>query len=389
MFVHDSKLRHLLTPDHYRNPEHHQRELENLFLPAWHIVGTTGDVPRDGSFFTTDLLEQPILVRRFGDEVRSFLNVCAHRHSRLTHQNRGCSKRFACQYHGWEYDCDGRTGKIPDARAFRPWDRENAHLRRFATEVLGELIWVRLTEQGPSLQEFLGPYYDYTRESFGGTWQKTWTWETGYQANWKVPVENSLESYHIPCLHKVTFGNFPEEDNCEHDLANTYTQFRTAEPRKIGNHIQAWFVRQLRRPLTRVYTHHHCHPHITYASLDVMRLIMMFLPTSATTSLHRVWLYAPKGPWSPWRGSVALFLRYLVKLIARQVLVEDAGIFTDVQRGLDVSPFPGVIGNREERIYYFQEYVLQRCSPQTNGRTTLDLISDHHATQSQGVGGSR
>ena len=40
MFVHDSKLRHLLTPDHYRDPVQHQREVERLFLPAWHILGT-------------------------------------------------------------------------------------------------------------------------------------------------------------------------------------------------------------------------------------------------------------------------------------------------------------------------------------------------------------
>lgn len=375
MFVHESKLIHLLSPDHYRSSEHYRKEMECLFQPAWHILGTTRDIPKVGSFFTTELLGQPLLVRRFADRIQTFQNVCTHRHARLTNQSRGCSKQFSCQYHGWEFDCEGKTGKIPDARAFRPWDRENSRLKRFQTEVLGELIWTRFSEEGPTLQEFLGPYYDYTRESFSGLWKKIWTWETNYQANWKIPVENSLESYHIPRLHKATFGNFPDEQNCAHNLANTYTQFRTPEPDKIGAKIQAWFVNRLRLPVDRHYVHHHCHPHITYASLDVMRLVQMFVPTSPTTCLHRIWLYAPKGSWSPWSGSIARTLQMIVKIVAWQVVLEDAPIFAEVQKGIESSQFPGVIGNREERIYHFQKYILDQCKSSSNNvRKPLDVL---------------
>ena len=84
-------------------------ELENLFLPAWHPVATVGDLAKPGSFLTFDLLETPILIRNFDGELRAFLNVCPHRHSKLTEKPCGNTERLRCQYHGWEFNQDGHT----------------------------------------------------------------------------------------------------------------------------------------------------------------------------------------------------------------------------------------------------------------------------------------
>ena len=46
--------------------------------------------------------------------------------------------------------------------------------------------------------------------------------------------------------------------------------------------------------------------------------------------------------------------------IAYQVFGEDASIYRGVQRGMEASPFPGVIGVREERVHEFQKYVLDK-----------------------------
>ena len=35
-------------------------------------------------------------------------------------------------------------------------------------------------------------------------------------------AENSLESYHIPCLHQKTFGVLPPEETSDHDLTERY-----------------------------------------------------------------------------------------------------------------------------------------------------------------------
>ena len=66
------------------------------------------DLARPGDFLTFDLLETPILLRNFDGELRAFLNVCPHRHSRLTDKPRGNAEKLRCQYHGWEFNADGR-----------------------------------------------------------------------------------------------------------------------------------------------------------------------------------------------------------------------------------------------------------------------------------------
>jgi choline monooxygenase len=380
MFIHENRLQHLLTPAAYHDPRQYQREMDHVFLPAWHIVGTTRDLRRPGDFLTLHLLGQPLLVRNIDGEIHTFLNVCAHRHCTLISKPKGYDPHFRCQYHGWEYDKDGRTARIPDARCFRPFDRENAHLRKYRTETCGELVFASLAEEGPSLREFLGHYFDFIEKGFSTPWRLNWTWQTEYKANWKIPIENSLESYHIPCLHARTFGNLPEEQNCSHDLNPLYTTFCTPEPDAFAAHFQAWFIRRLGMPVTSVYTHHHAHPHLTIASLDVMRLMQMVLPTSPTTCLHRVWLYTPGSPgWNPWTKSLAGILSSAVHWIARKVILEDAPIFAEVQRGLEASVHPGVIGTREERIFLFQDYVQRKCDNlSSGGRIPLDLQSSSH-----------
>jgi phenylpropionate dioxygenase-like ring-hydroxylating dioxygenase large terminal subunit len=65
----------------------------------------------------------PLLVRNFGGETQSFLNVCAHRFCEIASEKCGHQQQFACQYHGWEYDETGNTRRIPDAPSFKPMEK--------------------------------------------------------------------------------------------------------------------------------------------------------------------------------------------------------------------------------------------------------------------------
>ena len=89
MFTNQHHLKHLLRPHHYTSEEQYRAELRHLFQPAWHPLAATSELARPGDFLTFDLLETPIIVRNFDGELRAFLNVCPHRHSRLTDEPRG------------------------------------------------------------------------------------------------------------------------------------------------------------------------------------------------------------------------------------------------------------------------------------------------------------
>ena len=51
MFIHQNRLETQLKPDHYRSEAQYRREIERLFVPAWHLVGTSAELPRDGARF--------------------------------------------------------------------------------------------------------------------------------------------------------------------------------------------------------------------------------------------------------------------------------------------------------------------------------------------------
>jgi choline monooxygenase len=377
MFVHQSQLRHLLQPHHYTDEGWYRAELERLFRPAWHVVGTKHDLARPGDYLTLDLCGEPVLVRNEGGDLVAFQNVCAHRHCTVRSEPKGNQPRLACQYHGWEYTKEGRTGRIPDAGCFRPWDREHACLKKFRVDTVGELVLVSLAPEGPGVREFLGPLYPSWESGFDGKdFRLADAWEHDFDCNWKVVVENSLESYHIPCIHPKTFKDMPEEPTCEHVLDQRYTTFVTRLQDNWINRRQAWSVRRLGMPVTNNYTHQNVHPNTTFSSLDVHRLAMIVYPLSAHRSRYRVWVYTVRGrKRNPFARGLAAFLRLIVKHVARKVYWEDGHLYPAIQQGLQASTHTGVIGTREERIYYFQKHVLDSCAGHVgNGAAALPTV---------------
>ncbi|MFO0881128.1 MAG: aromatic ring-hydroxylating dioxygenase subunit alpha [Gemmataceae bacterium] len=361
MFVHQHQLEHLLTPADYVSADAHTREMERLFRPGWYPLASRTQLPREGDFITLELLGEPLLARRVGESIRAYLNVCPHRHARLCGQARGHAPTLRCQYHGWEYQADGRTARIPDARCFRPFDREQARLVQFRTASWGDLTFVSLADAGPSLADFLGTLAAEEAHWLAPPFELAWTWSQDYPANWKVVVENTLESYHIDCLHRKTLGRMPTEEECNHDLQEEYTRFVTPETIGWVSRMQNLLVGSLGGTITNRYTHHHVHPHLWVITMDVMRMVQSIEPLTPTTSRHRVWVYTLRGQRrNPWAWLVKRLLRWIVVDTARRILREDASIFPEIQAGLARSRFVGCIGTREERVYAFQRFVRQR-----------------------------
>ena len=370
MFVHNARLEHLLRPADYVDPSQYQAEVERLFLPAWHLVASRSEVPRHGDFRTLELLGRPIQARNIDGTIHAFLNVCPHRPAILTGRPRGNDPHFRCQYHGWEYTAEGRTARIPDARCFRPFDRENAQLVKYPVELCGDLIFVKLTENGPTLREFLGEEFHRTlAASFAPPYRPAWVWEADIAANWKVPIENTLEMYHIPIVHPKTLGTWPPEETVTHDLSGRSTTLRTVEHHPNIAKLKAWLVRRLGETPSPDYTHHHTHPNTVYIGMDTFRLAEVFVPTSPTTCRQRVWLHVLRGGRNgPVARAMALLLRKLAVSTTRRILTEDLPIFPQQQRGMASSPHRGVIGTIEERIHTFHEYVRANAGTAHDGR---------------------
>ena len=362
MFVNKEQLEYLLPADTYCSQEQLDKEYEAIFRPAWHLVGSTLAIVEKRRFSDlVDLLGRPLLIRNQDGRYSAYLNVCSHRHCLLTDKCDGTSETIRCQYHGWEYGENGRVSRMPDGGCFKPFDREHSRLQTFRLEVCGGLLFVSLADNPIPLSEYLGSYYESLERCSQGLWRPNWHWMKSFDCNWKIPLENTLETYHLPILHGKTFdGVYPSEEAQTHDLSDRGTTLRYQMDRTTRLiQMQQRVMRRLNStPGQDEYLHHHHFPHQIFTFTDLFLHAQIYMPTSATTSRTEIWMFAFRG------DRPGLIARGIAKLVARHgrklnltIQTEDAAIFDSQQRGIRNSPHPGCIGTREERIFVFQQYI--------------------------------
>jgi phenylpropionate dioxygenase-like ring-hydroxylating dioxygenase large terminal subunit len=367
MFIHTERLEYLLEPEDYRSADVLQTEIERLFLPAWHPVCLVGDVAADGDFITLDLCGRPLILRRQDGGLHAYLNVCSHRHCTLTDLPRGHAPKLACQYHGWEYRACGKVDKVPDGGCFKPFDRENAALRTFAVETCGDLVFIRLAAEGADLRAWLGEWFDRVASVFIAPYRCNWRYAADFACNWKIPVENTVETYHLPLVHPTTLGGFgliPETAQ-QHELADRSTTLvfdlgRESEPARRQRQVAGWLGGGTD---TAEYVHHHVFPNVVFTFTDLFMYCQVYLPVTPTTSRTLAWMFSLDGTRrNPFARVIArLTARHGVKANAA-IQREDASVFASQQRGISATPFRGCIGTREERIWCFHDYLKRACS---------------------------
>jgi phenylpropionate dioxygenase-like ring-hydroxylating dioxygenase large terminal subunit len=365
VFSSRERLPHLLPPSSYRCADQHRDEAAALFLRGWHVVGTLDDVPRPGDFFTADLFGHPVQVRNFGGEARAFSNVCAHRHCLLTSLPRGRSDRMRCQYHGWEYGQDGRTRFIPEPKNFAPFEAGRERLRPYRLSTCGRLMFVAPADEAPDLRDYLGDFFDVCAGRFSDR-RQTLALDPEYPANWKVPVENSLEAYHVPCIHPTTFRADPGEARSTHVLGTRATSFRTDLPFSPHSRLDALYqrfegcvLRSLGCETTGTYEQHHVFPNLLFSFTDAISLVHCVLPTGPRTSRGVVRQFGLPAGRGGTRRRLGRGWDRVAAAVTRRILEEDMALYPAIQGGLDASENAGVLGRCEERIHAFQAFVRE------------------------------
>lgn len=383
MFTAPARLPHLLRPSQYSSSEQYSRERWTVLRSCWHFVGMRDELAKPGDFLTCDLLGQPIQVRNFDGELHAVSNTCAHRHCLLTSAARGHSPTMQCQYHGWEYDCDGRTRHIPKPKNFVPFDRESDRLPTYRVATCGKLVFVSLDEDGPSLREQLGEVYEICEDRFGDDWRSVMEWDEAYECNWKVAIENSLEAYHVPNVHPGSFGADPDEERSEHGVIANGTWFETDLPFDRHGWLANWFqrreqsvVRMTGRTPTNRYRQVHVFPNLLFSFTDQISLCHGVLPTGPTTArgIARQTCLGGGSGYDPRQWMVGLWSRISAR-VTRWILSEDLALYADIQRGLEASTARGILGRCEERIHAFQEYLYDALRLHNRGDDTAGVPS--------------
>jgi choline monooxygenase len=195
-----------LPPECYSDPQIYQRELERIFWRNWICVGRVEDVPEVGSFITTSIGEEPLIIVRDGTgTIRAHFNVCRHRRCSLVGGS-GSVKSFKCPYHGWMYALDGTLRATPAFSETLNFDKADYPLIAAKVELFNGWILVNLGDDPPSFASQVSEMTRWGGDRYRmGAMVTTHRWEYHVECNWKAYAENFTESYHVPWVHPETF----------------------------------------------------------------------------------------------------------------------------------------------------------------------------------------
>lgn len=199
-----------LPPRAYVDPDLFAREMDEVFAKAWTLAGHASELTKPGSFITSMVGREPVMVIRGHDgELRAMSNVCRHRGSILLEGTGSVGKAIRCPYHGWTYKDDGSLGAVPQARGYSALDQSAICLPSYRVADIEGLLFVCTDPSQPAAEQQFSEVIPFWR-SLGLRRRVVIRWKgtanparyvDRYSLNWKTLLENYQESYHVPVGH--------------------------------------------------------------------------------------------------------------------------------------------------------------------------------------------
>jgi phenylpropionate dioxygenase-like ring-hydroxylating dioxygenase large terminal subunit len=342
----------------FTDPEQWRAEMDLIFKRVPLMLALSCEMPKPGDYKAMEVVGLPILIARDkAGAARAFLNVCAHRWAPVAPEGYGNCARFMCPFHGWTYGMDGKLIGVAERDTFGEIDRSTRGLKALPCEERYGMIFVCLTPAG-GLD--LDGYYGELLEEYAYAGLKDWAFlgsRVVEAANWKITLNNFLESYHFATLHAKTVAK---------ELVSNVTHYEG-----FGPNVRHGLVQHRIQKLREV-------PRAQWGEQegDGFGFIRLFFPNvTGYIGVHELSLFTQTFPGATPDKSriVSLFLRKdppkdqaeresiekeIDEATSDVLYAEDAGIGTRIQKGLESGAHEGVLYGRNERgNQYFHEWL--------------------------------
>ena len=350
----------------YDHPQMTRLEYERIVRPSWQILCHVSSLAKAGDYVTLDLGADSVIALRGAEgEICAFHNVCRHRGTRLLTGAGHCSRAIVCPYHGWSYRLSGELLGIAARDTFPQLAREDLGLKPVATQVMLGFVFVCLAESPPTLVDTWGPIAaelaPYRLEQmvpYGELYIEHW------EADWKIAMDNYLESYHVPIghpgLNRMFTPDYEDQRRLAPGVARGISWMRDPPSprwsercyqRWVGG-VSEWLPAQERR-CWRFYSV------LPNLGIDVFPDQMDFFQV------------LPRGPGRctirgasfshPDTRREVRAVRWLGARLNRQVNDEDRLLCERVQRGLASPSYePGPLSSLESWMFEFHELLRER-----------------------------
>jgi len=197
----------------YTSRDFYNLEIKKIFYKVWNFIGRADLVPEIGDYYAFDFADVPILIVRGDDNnIRAFANSCRHRGAKIASGEGNCNA-FSCPYHGWTYSLDGHLKAATYMDRTKGFNKSDYGLVPLRLEQWGGFLFVCFDNNAEPLEHFLGDLPELMRPYDLDRLRCTRRQEYSLQCNWKIYIENAMESYHVPWVHNKTLQKQKRDHN--------------------------------------------------------------------------------------------------------------------------------------------------------------------------------
>lgn len=204
-----------LPPEVYSSQKWFDRELREVLMQSWSLVGREDEIEEPGKYIAIDTeWTGPIAVCRGKDgKIHAFANVCCHRGAKVLPDGKGKGTvlGLVCPYHAWTYDFDGVLKWAPGMQTTQKFSEDDIRLAPVRLETFHGFIFVTASESAKPFHEAIGDLPERLAPWFGPEGKVkdmvcVGRYETEVDCNWKFLMENTCETYHTSVVHKGSLG---------------------------------------------------------------------------------------------------------------------------------------------------------------------------------------
>jgi phenylpropionate dioxygenase-like ring-hydroxylating dioxygenase large terminal subunit len=356
---------HALPAWVYSHPDLARLEIDRVLKPSWQIVCHINSIPRSGDYETLDLGPESVLVLRDRDgSIRAFHNVCRHRGARLLDGSGNCPATITCPYHGWSYRQDGSLIGVPKRDSFPSLDRAEHSLRPVRVDTALGFVFVCLAGDPPpvantwgKLADELAPYRFEDMVPLAPISSDVWN------VDWKIAMDNYLESYHVPIGHPGLYRMFtPDYDDqasvpgVARGVSWMREQLSTRWSEARYQTLVGRATPHLPEALRRCWRFYSALPNLGIDVFPDQMDFFQLLPGGPGKCIVRGTTFGLPGASEELRA-----VRFLSNRINTQVNNEDKWLCQRVQRGLGSSSYkPGPLSRLEVFMHEFHNLLRER-----------------------------
>jgi phenylpropionate dioxygenase-like ring-hydroxylating dioxygenase large terminal subunit len=250
---------------HYYDSERWRQEIDGVFRRLPLMLAMSCELKKPGDYKTLEVCGVPVLLVR--DEsltVRAYINSCSHRGAVIATERSGNKRRFSCPYHAWTFNHGGELVAILSEHEFGEIDKSCRGLTALPVGERAGMIWVTVNPEATlDLDTFLCGY-DALLEQFDFASWELFDHRTLKGPNWKIAYDGYLDLYHLPVLHRDTFGaSFPNQ--AIYDAWGPHQRASSPNPELLSLEDLAedsWPTAQLLEGVWTIF------PHVSIAGFD-------------------------------------------------------------------------------------------------------------------------